>query len=300
MSDRQRRSVLASGATLLTGGLFVSGGAVGTAETNEQRPAETTESDLELEVDVTETRHISPSADRFEFDVCVRNTGDEPVSVPITLEMAHIDEEVDVFEIDPNDSESDNIGHVHPTSLGPGEYDWTITAGEATETGTVLVTADDDYEDRDGGFYLSLFDHPEGQEIVKTTSGCGDEPTFAFTIDVASYHYESVEEELVYEVEGEAGVVDDETGSWGTIEFEPRGFTGTYHIFSLPVGEYEWTASIGDDSISRRLRVVPGDAKDCCEPVEEQPAEEDEAKEQEPAEDGAEEQESEKEELEGC
>ncbi|UHQ97946.1 hypothetical protein HYG81_18605 [Natrinema zhouii] len=76
----------------------------------------------------------------------------------------------------------------------------------------------------------------------------------SFNIGVTNYSYEAVEGERIFEV-------GDVLEKW-SLEFEPRGYRQTYAIFDLPVGEYEWTVSIGEDSISGHIRVVPGE-EDC-------------------------------------
>lgn len=254
MSDRRRRSVITGSATLLTGSFLVSNGAVGadngSEETNQTN--DTDEQELGLKVEVDDSGHVDqPSYTVFEL--CVRNYGNEPVSVPVTLEIGHIDEEVDTLEIGPGESENDRAGFIHPRSLGPGEHDWTVTAGEETVTGTFVVEADEDYEDRDSGYHISILTpaNAEESEIVKETDDGQDTASFWFNIDVMNYRYESVEGERTFEV---GDVLD----QW-SLEFEPREYKQTYASFDLPEGEYEWTATIGEDSISGHIRVVPSE-----------------------------------------
>lgn len=259
MPGRNRRSVLAGSTSLLTGSLLVStvpgGAADGDEESNDTADAD--ETDLELEVTAEDSGHVDQRL-TTEFEICVRNHGDERVSVPVTLEMGHIDEDVGTFEIDPGQNEVDQAGFFHPRTLGPGEHEWTVTAGELTETGTFVVEADEDYEDRDDGYHISIInpDGAEGSEIVKETDNVRGQDTasFSFDIGVTNYSNEAVEGERIFEV-------GDVLEKW-SLEFEPRGYRQTYAIFSLPVGEYEWTVSIGEDSISGHIRVVPGE-DDC-------------------------------------
>lgn len=256
MPSRNRRSVLAGSASLLTGSLLVSTVAGGAADADEDSSdtADADENDLTLEVTVEDSGHVDQRLST-EFEICVRNHGDERVSVPVTLEIGHIDE-TDTLEIDPGENEVERAGFIYPRSLGPGEHEWTVTAGDETETGTFVVEADEGYEDRDDGYHISILnpDGAEGSEIVKETDDGQDTASFYFDIDVMNYSYEAVEGERTFEV-------GDVVNQW-SLEFEPREYKQTYAFFDLPVGEYGWTASIGEDSISGRIRVVPGE-EDC-------------------------------------
>ncbi|WP_139210797.1 hypothetical protein [Natrinema salaciae] len=249
MADRHRRSMLASSATLLTGSLVVPTSAVGTQDTNEDETADTSGGDIEVDVTVEETTHIDDFT--TEFELCVRNYGDEAVSVPVSLEIGAITDEEGPLEIGPGESEDETLGFVHPRSLGAGEHEWTITAGGATETGTLVVEADDDYEERDEGFHLSLISPKSGRdEPIVHTLYDGQERSGGFLVlEIVSYHYEPVEREVVFEV-------GDETQRT-RLEFEPRRHRQPYFAYKLEEGEYEWTASIGDDSVSGQIHIVP-------------------------------------------
>lgn len=251
MLDRNRRSVIAGSATFLTGSFLVSntaGGAEGTSEG-------TDENSLGLEVTADDVGHVDERGWTV-FDVCVRNYGDETASVPITLEIAHIDEEVDTLEVGPGESEDEQIGYFHPRSLGPGEHDWTVTASEESETGTFVVEADEGYEDRDDGYHISIHTPVDAEEnvIVKEMHDTRDTASFMFDVDAMNYRDEPVEGELTFEV---GDVVNQQS-----LEFEPREYKQTYTSFRLDPGEHEWTATIGEDSITGRVRVVRED-EDC-------------------------------------
>ncbi|WP_306056271.1 hypothetical protein [Natronococcus wangiae] len=246
MPSRKRRSVLASSATLLTGSLIASSGTV--------RADETSDGDLELTVNADDSTHVNLG--NTSFIISVTNHGSDSVSVPVTLEVAHFDEELETLELAGHDSAS-TYQSFDPRSLGPGEHDWTVTAGDETETGTLVVESDDDYEDRDEGFYLAVhgWNPDDGEEVVVHVEDAHDTINPGFDMTALNYRYDAVETELTFEI-------DDETEEI-PLKFDPRESKYVFTEEELGVGRYEWTATLGEETETGRIRIVPEDADEC-------------------------------------
>ncbi|MFC4440181.1 MULTISPECIES: hypothetical protein [Natrialbaceae] len=245
MPSRKRRSVLASSAALLTGSVIASSGTVGADDTNDV--------DLELTVDADDSTHVDLG--HTSFRISVTNHGLDSTSVPVALEVAHFDEELETFELEGHDSASTRQSF-DPRSLGPGEHDWTVTVGDETETGTLVVESDDDYEGSDEGFYLNVPGWDSGEEEVLYVDDADETLPLGFDMTALNYHYDAVEAELTFDVNNETEEI--------PLEFEPRE---SKHVFSrknLGVGRYEWTITLGEETETGRIRIVPEEADDDC------------------------------------
>lgn len=246
MANRNRRSVLASSAALLTGSVIASSDTVGADDTSDV--------DLELTVDADDSTHVDLG--NTSFRISVTNHGPDAVSVPVTLEVAHFDEELETFELAGRDSAS-TYRLFDPRSLGPGDHDWTVTAGDETETGTLVVESDDDYEGSDDGFYLAVHSwNPDGdEEMVSHVEDARDTISLGFDMTALNYRYDPVETELTFEIDDETEAI--------PLEFDPRESKHVFTQAELGVGRYEWTATLGEKTETGRIRIVPEDADEC-------------------------------------
>ncbi|WP_306052871.1 hypothetical protein [Natronococcus wangiae] len=242
MGKQNRRSVIAGSATLLPGGVLASRGAAGADDTGDQ--------ELELDVHADEVTHVDLG--NTAVQISVRNCGDEPVSVPIFLEIAHFDEELDVLELDPGESGSVRQSF-DPRSLGLGKHEWTVMAGDETVVGALTVEADDGYEGSNEGFHLAVhsWNREDGEAVVHVEDPRETIP-IGFDATVVNYHYDAVETELLFEIGDERETI--------PLELEPRESRYVYTVEELGAGYYEWTATIGEETEIGSIRIVPEDA----------------------------------------
>ncbi|UTF52151.1 PQQ-binding-like beta-propeller repeat protein [Natronosalvus rutilus] len=79
-----------------------------------------------------------PAEDGADFDVTVTNRRNETTAIEVRLEVDSIDEPV-FLELGSGETDT---AHYTVTSrdLGAGEHDWTVSANDETETGTLVVT----------------------------------------------------------------------------------------------------------------------------------------------------------------
>lgn len=174
MANWNRRTVLATGATSTIGGLLAAvgagesesdgDGATDGTDTDDERPdgesddvgpadGEGAEADaedgestgdgpLDLSVDapgsVPYEEIADPAEDAAEFSITVTNRGSAPVTVEIGFEIGPIDEPF-VLELAPGECDTVYTG-VMSRDLGVGDHEWTVTAADETETGTLTVT----------------------------------------------------------------------------------------------------------------------------------------------------------------
>ncbi|MFC7212754.1 hypothetical protein ACFQO4_01500 [Saliphagus sp. GCM10025334] len=66
------------------------------------------------------------------------NRDDETTSIEVRLEVGPIDEPV-FLELDGRETDTAHYT-VMSRDIGVGEHDWTVTANDETETGTLVVT----------------------------------------------------------------------------------------------------------------------------------------------------------------
>ncbi|TYL38659.1 hypothetical protein CV102_09075 [Natronococcus pandeyae] len=141
--------MLATGTALVTGSVLVAGA----SGEEEQQPDENDgdepdengsdepDENLELEVDAPEAvpyeEEADPTEDAADFDIEVTNRGPETTEVEVSLEIGPIDEPV-FLELEAGECDTAHYG-VMSRDLGVGEHDWTVTANDETETGTLTV-----------------------------------------------------------------------------------------------------------------------------------------------------------------
>lgn len=235
MSGFTRRSLVVGSTALVGSSVLASIGGVG-ADDGDGDPA------LELSVRADDSTHVDRGITSFRAEVT--NLGDDPVSVSVALEIAHVDEELETLELGPGETGSARKSF-DPRSLRPGEHEWTVAAGGETETGTLPVEAGDDYEDRDEGFHLDV--HWDDETVI-AVDDCRETLPLGFDVTVLNYRYDAVETTLTFEI-------DDETDEI-PLEFEPRESKHAYTRRELGVGRYEWTATLGDRTRTGRIRIV--------------------------------------------
>ncbi|NKE37765.1 PQQ-binding-like beta-propeller repeat protein [Natronococcus sp. JC468] len=101
-------------------------------------------SDIELSVSapgsVPYEETADPSEDAADFCITVTNHGDETSSVDGQFKIGPIDEPLPL-ELEPGETDTVNFG-VMSRDLGPGDYEWNVTANGETKTGTLTVTND--------------------------------------------------------------------------------------------------------------------------------------------------------------
>lgn len=238
--------MLASSATLLTGSVIASSGVVGADDTSDVN--------LELTVNADDSTHVDLGSTFFQ--ISVTNHDLDSASVPVTLEVAHFDEKLETFELAGHDSASTRQSF-DPRSLGPGEHDWTVTAGDETETGTLVVESDGDYEAPDDGFYLTVhgWNPDDDEEVVVHVEDAQDTITPGFDMTALNYQYDAVETELTFEIDNETEEI--------PLEFDPRESKYVFTEKELGGGRYEWTATLGEETETGRIRITPEDADNC-------------------------------------
>ncbi|WP_249038806.1 hypothetical protein [Haloterrigena salifodinae] len=144
MPNWHRRTVLATGAALSTG-LGLTSSVAGESNDDDTEG----ERDLELSVSAPESipyeEVADPSEDAADFHIEVTNRGDEPVSVEGRFKIGPLDEPLlsaSPVELKPGETNTVYFG-VMSRDLGPGDHEWTVTANDKTETGTLTVTDDE-------------------------------------------------------------------------------------------------------------------------------------------------------------
>lgn len=239
MPDLTRRSLVVGSTALVTSSTLASVGPVGAAD----------ESDATLDdVRAPESMHVDRGI--ASFRASVTNAGDEPVTVPVRLDVAYFDDVIGTVELDPGET-GRAYESFDPRSFGPGEHEWTVTAAGETETGTLTVEADDDYEDRDEGYFLEVHSWNDDESVVHVEDP-QETVRLGFDMTVFSYHYDAVETELYFEIDGETERI--------PLEFDPRESKHVYAARELGVGRYEWTVTVGEQTETSRLRIVPEQA----------------------------------------
>ncbi|WP_247003686.1 hypothetical protein [Halosolutus gelatinilyticus] len=242
VSEITRRSLITGSTALVTCSALSSAGPAGAAD----------DPDATLdEVRAPDATHVDHGI--ASFRASVTNTGDEPTSVPVTLQIAYFDDVIGTLDLDPGET-GRAYESFDPRSFGPGEHDWTVAVAGETETGTLTVDAENDYEDRDEGYFLNVHSWNDDEESVIHVEDPQETVKLAFDMTVLNYHYDPVETELRFEI-------DDETQQI-PLEFEPRESKHVDPTVELGVGRYEWSATIGDQTESSQLRIVPEES-DC-------------------------------------
>lgn len=145
MPNWHRRTVLATGAALSSGlGLASSVAGQSTDDDTEG------ERGLELSVSASESapyKEIAePGEDTADFYIEVTNRGDESVSVEGSFEIGRFDEPLlsaSPVTLEPGETDTAYFG-IMTRDLSPGDHEWTITANDETETGTLTVTDDEE------------------------------------------------------------------------------------------------------------------------------------------------------------
>ncbi len=145
MSSWHRRTVLVTGVTLSSGLGLASSGAGESNDDDVER-----EGGLELSVSAPESvpykEVADPSEDAADFDIEVTNSGDESVTVEGRFKIGQFNEPLlsaSPIELEPGETDTAHFG-VMSRDLGPGGHEWTITANDETETGTLTVTDDEE------------------------------------------------------------------------------------------------------------------------------------------------------------
>lgn len=202
------------------------------------------ESGLELSVSAPESapyREEADSAeDAVEFEVSVTNHGDESVSADVTLEISPIDEPV-TLELAPGEADIAHYG-VMTRDPGVGDHEWTVTAGDETETGTLTVTDGDELEDDVAATNRALSVRAP-DSIVSGESVC-------FDITVRNEFEETVEVSITLDV----AAIGDST----VAEIEPGDTYASFHTVhcsELSGGENKWFVTAGGESESGTLVV---------------------------------------------
>ncbi len=236
MSNHNRRSLIAGGATLLIGGTLASLTTVGARDDD---PAE---EELELSVSASDSTPVREG--HADFLVTVTNRGDAPVSVPVVLEIAHVYDELETLELAPGES-GDAYASLEARSLGSGEHDWTVTAGGEVETGTVTVESHDEYdEDRED---LELTVHLHDGATVRIQDG---ETTARIGCNMTVFNHDDdpVSAEGSFEIAGEHEPI--------SVELDGRDSEYISAAVELERGEHEWTATVEDETETGTLVVV--------------------------------------------
>ncbi|WP_137288292.1 COG1470 family protein [Natronorubrum halophilum] len=108
------------------------------------------EHDLELSVTASESvpyKEIAePGEDTADFYIEVTNCGDASVSVEGRFKIGRIDEPLlsaSPVELVPGETDTAYFG-IMSRDLSPGDHEWTVTANDETETGTLTVTDDEE------------------------------------------------------------------------------------------------------------------------------------------------------------
>ncbi|TYL38555.1 hypothetical protein CV102_12205 [Natronococcus pandeyae] len=236
MSNHNRRSLIAGGTSLITVGALASLTTVGA------RDDDSAEGELELSISAPDSVPVREGY--ADFLVTVTNHGDDPVSVPVVLEIAHIYDELETLELAPGES-GNAYTSIEARSLGSGEHDWTVTADGEVETGTVTVESHEEYdEDRED---LELTVHLLDGATARIQDG---ETTTRIGCDLTVFNHDDdpVSADGSFEIAGEREPI--------SVELDGRESEYISTTVELERGEHEWTATIGDETETGTLVVI--------------------------------------------
>lgn len=237
MPNLDRRSAIVGGVALVTGGVF---GPLGLA--GAQDDGETNADGIEVSISATDSTPVLKG--HADFLIRVTNNDADAVSVPVTLEIAHVDRELETLELDAGER-GDAYVSIEARSLGSGEHEWTVTAGDATETGTLTVEPVEGYdEDREG---LELTVHT----VDGATARIGDDDDstrVGFTMTLFNHGDEPISTEGTFEIGGETRPI--------LVDLGARGSQRVSHAVELGPGEYDWSVTVDDECATGTLTVV--------------------------------------------
>lgn len=198
----------------------------------------------QLELSVSATDSVAVLEEHVDFQVTVTNQGAEPATVPIVLEIGHVDETLETLELDVDES-GDAYRSIEAREFGSGEHDWTITAGDATETGTVTVESDEEYDESRGDLELTM-EMVDGA-VVRLQDG---EKSTRIGCDMTVFNHGTEPISTVGEFE-----IADQTKPI-EVDLDGRASTHIRKIVEVEEGDHEWTATVGGETETGTLHVV--------------------------------------------
>lgn len=208
---------------------------------NEVDAEDADEDDLEMSVSATDSTPVTEG--HADFLVTVTNDGDEPVSVPVTLEIAHVYKELEVLELDPGES-GDAYASFEARDFGSGDHEWTVTAGDAVETGTVTVESEDDYDEDRADIELTV--HLQDGATVRIQEG--DTMRIGCNLTVFNHGDEPVSATGSLEIADQTKPI--------AVELDGRESEHISKTVEIGEGEHEWTITVEDESESGTLTAV--------------------------------------------
>jgi hypothetical protein len=216
----------------------------GDENTAEEDDTETEADETSLELSVSATDSVAVLEEHVDFHVTVANQGAESATVPVVLEIAHVDEELETLEIDADES-GDAYRSIEAREFGSGEHDWTIIAGDAVETGTVTVESDEEYDEGRGDLELTM-EMVDGA-VVRLQDG---ESSTRIGCDMTVFNHGDEPVSTVGEFE-----IADQTKPI-EVDLDGRASTHIRKIVEVDEGDHEWTATVGGETETGTLHVV--------------------------------------------
>ncbi|WP_306052873.1 hypothetical protein [Natronococcus wangiae] len=213
--------------------------------TSENQPGENEDDGTadELEMSVSATESTSVTEGYADFLVTVTNRGDDSVTVPVVLETEHVYDALETLELDPGES-GDAYASLEARTLGSGDHDWTVTAGDAVETGTVSVESTDDYdENRDD---LELTVHLIDGATVRIQDG-DTTARIGCNMTIFNHGDDPVSAVGTFEIADERAPI--------TVDLDGRESTYLSETVELEEGKYEWTVTLDEETETGTLVV---------------------------------------------